>query len=70
MSPLPLHTEPTTGIVPLEIGGVRVAVRCGDESFLDLVRDRYEGFRVETAGGDGLAYVLTVTVQDDLLPGS
>jgi hypothetical protein len=59
------------GIVPLEIGGVRILIRCEDESYLDLIRQRYDGFRVALNGNDGVrSYDLDLTVQDELLPGS
>ncbi|MBW3622358.1 MAG: hypothetical protein KY468_03000 [Armatimonadetes bacterium] len=63
--------EATQGRVPLEIGGVRTIIRCEEESYLDLVRDRYEGFRIPSGDGEHpLSYTLHVTVQEDLLPGS
>jgi hypothetical protein len=63
--------SPVPGVVPLEIGGVRVLIRCEDESYLDLIRDRYEGFQIpDAAGAHPHSFDLRITVQEDLLPGS
>jgi len=58
------------GVVSLEIGGIRTIIRCEDESYLDLIRDRYEGFRVSMDTSSERSYEIHVTVQEDLLPGS
>jgi hypothetical protein len=68
--PSTARPEVTPGLVALEIGGIRALVHCEDESYLDLVRDRYDGFRVPPGGDAPLSYALHVTVQPDLLPGS
>ncbi len=63
--------QPLPGVVPLEIGGVRVVIRCDDETYLDLIRDRYEGFQQPSADAPHPhSFDLNITVQPDLLPGS
>lgn len=71
-SPSPIEApEVTPGVVALEIGGIRTVIRSDDESYLDLVRDRYSGFRIPSEDGDHpISYALRVSVQEDLLPGS